>query len=98
MSELNNHVILSHIDSPARILFWPVGQFAICSVPICLGMVLDYFILGLGMGVIVMFGFKIFNKRFGKKRFQAITYWYLPTSKRLNGMRIPPSHVRVWGK
>ncbi len=98
MSELNNHVILSHIDSPARILFWPVGQFAICVIPLCLGMVLDYFIIGVSMSVAVMLGFKVFNKMFGKNRFQAITYWYLPTSKRLRGMKIPPSHVRVWGK
>lgn len=98
MSELNNHVILSHIDSPARILFWPVEEFAICVVPLCLGMVLDYLTVGGIMSVIVMIGFRVFNKRFGKKRFQAITYWYLPTSRRLKSLRISPSHVRIWGR
>ena len=98
MYELNNHVILSHIDSPARILFWAVGQFVICVIPLCLGMVFDYFIIGVSMSIAVMLGFKIFNKTFGRKRFQAIAYWYLPTSERLRNMRIPPSHVRMWGR
>ncbi len=96
MSDLNNHVILSHIDTPARLLFWPVGQVALCIVPVFFGVIIEQFLVGAGMCVLVMIGLKIFNKKFGKGRFNAISYWYLPTSRRLINMRIPPSHVRLW--
>lgn len=96
MSALNNHVILSHIDTPARLLFWPVGQVILCILPIMFGIIIDQFLVGASMSVFVMIGLKFFNKRFGKGRFNAISYWYLPTSKRLIALGIPPSHVRLW--
>ena len=98
MAELNNHVILGHIDKPTRILFWPVGQFMCCSLPIFAGMILDCLMIGLIMSIFTMILFKIFNKTFGKRGISAILYWYLPTSNRLKKIGIPPSHIRIWGK
>lgn len=98
MASLNNHVILSHIDKPVRILFWPVRQFFVCTLPLGIGMTVDHLSIGAVMSFLVIVTFKIFNKRFGKGRFSAISYWYLPTSKRLENLGIPPSHVRFWCK
>ena len=98
MVTLNNHVILSHIDSPVRILFWPAGQFFACTIPLAVGMTVNHFVIGAAMSVLVIISFKFFNKRFGKSRFHAISYWYLPTPQRLVKLRIPPSHVRLWVK
>jgi type IV conjugative transfer system protein TraL len=96
MTQLNNHVILGHIDKPVRILFWPAGQFFMCILPLLAGFVLDHALAGLLMFLITALFFKMFNKRFGKGQFQAVLYWYLPTSKRLVRLGIPPSHVRIW--
>ena len=96
MSPLNNHVILSHIDSPVRILFWPASQFFACTIPLAIGMTIDHLIIGLVMSLLVIIFFKVFNKTFGKVRFRAITYWYLPTPSRMVKLGVPPSHIRVW--
>ncbi len=96
MYQINNHVILSHIDSPARILIWPANQVLTCSVPFAMGMITEQITAGVVLSIIASFAFKYFNKRFGRGKLRSILYWYLPTAKRLIKNGVPPSHVRYW--
>lgn len=98
MSQINSHVILSHIDAPARILIWPANQVLVCSLPFALGMITEHVFVGIGLSIITAFLFKIFQKRFGKGKIRSMLYWYLPTSSKLVKQGIPPSYVRFWIK
>ena len=94
--EINNHIILSHLDAPMRILFWPVEQVVACVCPLMLGVALDYFELGIFFSVITSLGFKTFKEKFGKGKFRAIWYWNFPTAKKRVERGLPPSYVREW--
>jgi type IV conjugative transfer system protein TraL len=96
MSEINNHVILSHIDRPARILLWPAKQFFACTAPAAVGMTTDHIIVGLVFSLLSVGFFRWFENRFGRGRFRAIAYWYLPTATRMIKLGVPPSFVRYW--
>jgi type IV conjugative transfer system protein TraL len=85
---LNNHIILSHIDTPLRILFWPANQFFACVTP-----------LALGIMMLVAGAFsRAFKKRFGRGKFRSVMYWLFPTPMRIVRLGVPPSHVRYWVK
>jgi conjugal transfer pilus assembly protein TraL len=96
MSQINSHVILSHIDAPARILIWPADQVLVCSLPFAFGMITEHVFVGIGLSVVTAFLFKIFQKRFGKGKIRSMLYWYLPTSSKLIKQGVPPSYVRFW--
>jgi type IV conjugative transfer system protein TraL len=98
MEPLNNHIILSHIDKPMRILFWPANQFFACTVPLAVGMAMDHLAIGGILFLLITMGFRMFNKRFGRGKFRSIMYWYFPTPSRITKMGVPPSHVRYWVK
>jgi type IV conjugative transfer system protein TraL len=95
---LNNHIILSHIDKPMRILFWPANQFFACTVPLAVGMTSDHMVVGVLLSLLITIGFRIFNRQFGRGKFRSIVYWYFPTPSRITKMGVPPSHVRYWIK
>lgn len=58
MTQINNHVILSHIDTPIRILFWPASHVAICTIPIGIGMVVDNLMIGFCMSFVTVYCLK----------------------------------------
>jgi type IV conjugative transfer system protein TraL len=95
---INNHVILSHIDRPQRILLWPAGQFFGCAIPLAVGMTTDHAVIGLVFSALCVCCFRRFSDRFGRGRFRTITYWHLPTAARVEKLGVPPSHVRYWIK
>ena len=96
MSEINSHVILSCIDTPARILIWPANQVLVCLLPFALGMITEHVLVGVVMSFISVTLFRLFQNRFGKGKLRSILYWYLPTSSRLVRKGLPPSYVRFW--
>lgn len=98
MSEINNHVILSYIDSPTRILLWSSDQVLVCLFPLAVGMIIDCISLGIVCSLIASFGHKMFKKKYGRGKTRSIMYWNLPTSKKLIGKGLPPSYVRIWIK
>ena len=95
-SQINSHVILSHIDAPARILIWPANQVLVCSLPFALGMITEHIFIGVGMSAVASFLFRLFQKRFGKSKIRSMLYWHLPTPKKLIKQGLPPSYVRFW--
>lgn len=98
MSGINEHVILSYIDTPARILIWPAKQVIACSLPFAMGMVTEHLLIGIVFSFITALLFKSFQKKFGKGKIRSILYWYFPTSSKLIAKGLPPSHVRFWIK
>jgi type IV conjugative transfer system protein TraL len=98
MEPLNNHIILSHIDKPVRILFWPANQFFACTIPLATGMTLDHLAVGGIFSLLTVVGFRVFNRRFGRGKFRSVMYRYFPTPSRIIKMGVPPSHVRYWVK
>ena len=98
MSQINNHVILSHIDAPARILIWPANQVLACSLPFALGMITEHILIGVGISAVTAFLFRLFQNKFGKGKIRSILYWHLPTPKGLVQQGLPPSYVKWWIK
>lgn len=96
MPTINDHVILSYIDSPTRILIWPADQVLVCSLPCAIGMVTEHIVVGIFSSFIATLLFKTFQKRFGSGKVRSILYWYLPTASNLIKKGMPPSHVRYW--
>ena len=90
----HDHVILNHIDSPLKILFWTKGEIFLFVVPFFLGMLLDEFIFGVLVSLLNAFVVSKYKKLFGKGQLQAVMYWYLPKTKKLKG--VPPSYIREY--
>jgi type IV conjugative transfer system protein TraL len=91
---VKNHVILNHVDSPLRILFWTKGEILLFLGPFLTGIVIDEFTLGLVISCLNAWVYKSYKKRFGKGKLQAVMYWYLPRSKQLK--ELPHSFVREY--
>ena len=96
--KINNHVILNHIDKPARLLLWSVDQVIVYICPCAVGMITEHIGLGIAFSIIASIGFKIFKKKFGNSKIRSILYWNFLTSEKLVKKGLPPSHVRVWYK
>ena len=95
LEKINNHVILNHIDKPARLLLWSVDQVIVCICPCAIGMITEHIGLGIVFSIIASIGFEVFKKKFGNSKIRSILYWNFPTSERLVKKGLPPSHVRV---
>jgi type IV conjugative transfer system protein TraL len=88
------HVILNHVDSPLKILFWTKGEISLFLGPFFIGMFLDEFIFGVFVSILNAWVVSQYKKRFGRGQLQAVLYWYLPQIKSLSA--IPPSYVREY--
>lgn len=91
---VNRHIILNHVDSPLKILFWTKGEIALLAVPFSLGVMLDEFVVGVIMAFLSGWGSSLYKKKFGRGRIQTVMYWYLPSNKKLYGF--PPSFIREY--
>lgn len=87
------HVILNHVDTPLKILFWTTGELLMWFVPCFLGLMLNQLILGLIISVIGGLINKKYQQHFGKGQFQAVKYWFLPPDV---GIKLPKSYVRTY--
>ncbi len=87
------HVILNHVDTPLKILFWTTGELLMWFVPCFLGLILNQLILGLIISVIGGLINKKYQQHFGKGQFQAVKYWFLPPDV---SIKLPKSYVRTY--
>mgnify|MGYP000031080819 FL=1 len=94
MSAARQHTILSHLDSPFKILLWTKGEILIVLGPFFVSVLLDTFLLGLAAGLINVTGIKTYKKHFGKGQLMAVLYWYLPPNQKLFGL--PRSYIRLF--
>jgi type IV conjugative transfer system protein TraL len=84
------HIILNHIDSPLKILFWTRGELLIFLIPFFGGLFLDAFLTGSLLAIINSWGISKCKHRFGKGQLQAMSYAY--GLKKLK--TLPPSYIR----
>lgn len=91
---MTRHVILNYVDTPLKILLWTVDEILMLIGPAFLGLIIDQFILGMLISVVYFWGYKRYQRKFGKGQFQAVRYWYLPTSRSFKWL--PPSYVQEY--
>ena len=94
MSAAHRHVILSHLDSPLKILFWTKGEILMVLGPFFVSVVLDSFLLGVGACLINVTLIKTYKKRFGEGQLVAVMYWYFPANTKLKSL--PASYIREY--
>lgn len=88
----SRHVILNHVDSPVKILFWTKGELVFILGPFFLGVMTDAFALGCVFCILSYMTIGAYKKRFGKGQLQAVMYWFFPPTKHLQSL--PPSYIR----
>lgn len=88
------HLILNFLDSPLKILLWTKGEWLLIFVPFLLGVVLNIFFLGVLCSLISIFVIRFFKKHFGKGQLQAVMYWYLPSSSKMQNL--PLSYIKEY--
>lgn len=92
--QMQRHVILNHVDTPLKIIFWTVPEILMLLVPLFLGLIVNQLILSL---IISMFNYwlhKKYQQHFGKGQFQSVRYWFLPQDLRFK--TLPPSFIREY--
>lgn len=89
---MNRHVILNHIDTPLKILFWTKGEIVLFMGPFLGGLLMDSLVVGMGVSFLNAWLVSQYKKRFGRGQCQAVMYWYLPHPPRLRGL--PHSYRR----
>ena len=94
MSAAKRHVILSHLDSPLKILVWTKGEILMVLGPFFVSVVLDTFLLGVAACLINVTLIKTYKKHFGERQLMAVLYWYFPSMDKLKGL--PRSCVREY--
>ena len=87
-----NHLILNHVDTPLRILFWTKGELLLFLAPSVAGLIFEQLIGGILVSGINMYVCRQYKKKFGKGQLSAVLYWYFPRSNRNKGF--PLSYVR----
>lgn len=91
----NSHVILNHLDAPARILFWPISEFMCVSCPLVVLIGLGYPFWAIVSSVVVSLMVRQFKQRFGKGVLEGFLYWYSVHNLK-NYPTTPPSYVREY--
>jgi type IV conjugative transfer system protein TraL len=91
---VNPHVILNHVDSPVKVLLWTRSELALYVSPAICGLFLDQLVSGIIVSGINVWLNRHYKKRFGKGQFQAVMYWFLPTTWRIK--KLPPSYIREY--
>ena len=90
----NRHVILNHVDSPLKYIFWTKGEICLFLIPGFIGLFFDQLTLGLVISGLNVFLNREYKKRFGKGQLQAVKYWFFPSEKAFK--KLPPSHIREY--
>lgn len=90
-----NHVLLNHLDKPARFLFFTLDEFLCLSAPTFAGMVMQWLTTGFLVGLGLYFGMRALKKQFPHGSLRKIFYWYLPNGHKAFDIQIP-SHIREW--
>lgn len=88
------HVILNHVDTPLKILFWTTGELLMWFIPCFLGLMLNQLILGLIISVLGGLVNKKYQQHFGRGQFQSVKYWFLPQD--LGRKSLPRSYARTY--
>lgn len=86
-----NYYVPRRQDDPPKVLFWDADEVGVFFLPVMGGMLLDFILGGLVMGVVARQAFLKMKVGRGASYITHLLYWYTPTSKLRH---TPPSHVR----
>lgn len=87
-----NH-IPQYLDEPTRIILWTIDELILFLVPLLiLFFGFDQLILGIGVGVALVFGLRKLKGEQGHYFLHSLMYWYLPAIVRFKST--PPSYYR----
>ncbi len=92
--QMQRHVVLNHVDTPLKILFWTMPEILMLIVPCFVGLIVEQATLGSAISVFSFWLNRKYQQHFGKGQFQAVKYWFLPPDRRFKSL--PPSHVREY--
>ena len=92
--QMKRHIVLNHIDTPLKILFWTTGELLMLIVPCFVGLIINQVVLGLTISVFSFWLSKKYQQHFGKGQFQAVKYWFLPQDRRFKSLM--PSCAREY--
>ena len=90
-----NHILLNHLDKPARFLFFTFDEFLCLSAPTFMGMVMQWLTTGFLAGLVLYLGLRSLKKQFPHGSLRKILYWYLPNTHQAFCIKIP-SDIREW--
>lgn len=91
--DLEAHRIYQRLDDPIRILYWTVDEALLLFLPPIIGVVVDYALSCLILGIGGFFLIRKIKKKFGGGTLKHMMYWYFPH----NFMKLPktpPSFIR----
>ena len=92
MSDVTSNNILQCLDSPMKILFWTVDEMVAISMPVMLGLALDWFFAGMVLSIAGFSLLRKFKNSIGEGgTLQQGLYWLLPTKGKL-----PKSSIREY--
>jgi type IV conjugative transfer system protein TraL len=91
---MKRHIILNHVDTPLKILFWTGSELLMLIVPLFVGLMVNQLTLALVVSIFNFWGNKKYQQHFGKGQFQAVRYWFFPADRRFK--TLPPSFIREY--
>ena len=85
--------ILNYLDTPTRILFWPVSEFMMVVMPVLMLIMLGHPFLALMLGGSFIWGIRLFKRSFGVGMLEGFLYRYF-VHNRTKYPITPPSYIR----
>lgn len=73
----SEHVILNYLDTPARILIWPVSEFMMVATPALIVLMMGHPIIALALTCVLIWGIRLFKRLFGPGMLEGVLYWYV---------------------
>jgi len=83
--------IPKHLDDPPRFLLWTMDEAIILLAPFMLGILFSHILIGIVIGLCMLFAIKKLKGIEGQNILFNMVYWYLPI---YHLKRTPPSCVR----
>ncbi|RYE15441.1 MAG: type IV conjugative transfer system protein TraL [Rickettsiales bacterium] len=76
----NRNVILRYLDAPLRIAFWTIDEAQAIIIPLSIGLVFGWPLLGVISSIGCYLSLKYIKRYFGGGLLRHIIYWYFPGS------------------
>ena len=97
---MENNVLLKHLDAPMRIITFTVEEFISYIIPFFIGVIVDNVCLVTILGITLVIFVRKYLRRFPKFYLIGLFYWSLPTARFNKALKLnlPSSAKRLWVK
>lgn len=89
---MDKNYIPKHLDEPAKFLFFTIDELIALVVPLLIGLFSDQLIIGMIMGIGMMYALKKLKGEEGHYYLFHLLYWYMPQFMQLKAT--PNSYIR----